>query len=238
MGAGTAATDAATLGQVQAGAYKYNTVGGTKNALTLSPTPAITDYAAGQEFIGVIGGTSSDDAVTLAVSGLATKAVEIDDAALDASTFLEANKIYKFLYDGTAFQATRVSINGLKYSDIGVTVQGYDADTAKIDVTQSWTGVQRSAFTTDNDGSFDMNAAQNFDWTPTGADTLEFTNETAGQSGLIFLDNTSNYTISFGSEVLIDADAASVLSVTGKYIIGYSCEDGTNVMVTYSQGLV
>ena len=75
------------LGQIQAQAYTWcGVAGGSKNALTLSPSPAITAYAAGQRFVAIIGGTSSDDAVTIAVSGISgAKAVQIDGAACSAS---------------------------------------------------------------------------------------------------------------------------------------------------------
>jgi hypothetical protein len=33
---------------------------------------------------------------------------------------------------------------------------------------QAWTGSQRATMVTDNDGSFDMNAGQNFNCTPSG----------------------------------------------------------------------
>lgn len=116
-------------------------------------------------------------------------------------------------------------------------LQGYDADTAKLDADQSWTGAQRGSVTTDNDGSFDMAAGNNFNWTPTGADTLEFTNETAGQSGLIYLSNGSGHAITMGSEILADSSAASTLSAAGNYLIGYYSPDGTNVAISYSQAL-
>ena len=102
---------------------------------------------------------------------------------------------------------------------------------------QAWTGSQRATFVTDNDGSFDMNAGQNFAWTPAGTDTLEFTNETNGQSGLIYLDNSGGHTISLGSEILGDEDMASTISEAGQYLIGYVSPDGTNVAVSYSQEL-
>lgn len=108
--------------------------------------------------------------------------------------------------------------------------------TISLDLTndQSWTGSQRATPVTDNDGSFDMNAGNDFVWTPTGTDTLEFTNEATGQRGCILLDNSSGYTISLGSEVEADADCATTLSAAGKYQIGYWCYDGTNVAISYS----
>lgn len=143
LGSGSAATDSANLGQVQAQAYTWcGTASGTTNALTLSPTPAITAYAVGQSFRAIIGAADTTTAVTVAVSGLATKAVEINGAACSATAFLQTSKLYQFDYDGTAFQATRLSdatqLN-LTTAAIGVSVQAYDADTLKADTTDTLT---------------------------------------------------------------------------------------------------
>lgn len=106
LGAGTAATDSANLGQVAAGAYVWcGTAGGTQNALTLTPAPPITAYAAGQIFRFKSGATGSTSTVTVAVSGLATKAIQANGAAL-VSGEIAANQWYEILYDGAAFQLT------------------------------------------------------------------------------------------------------------------------------------
>lgn len=108
LGAGSAAADSANFGQVQAQAYIWcGTATGTKNALILSPSPAITAYAAGQVFRFKTGATQSDDAVTIAVSGLATKAAQSNGSAMSVTIFLEASKWYEILYDGAAFQARK-----------------------------------------------------------------------------------------------------------------------------------
>jgi hypothetical protein len=110
VGNAVARTDYAATGQVQDGSFTWcGTAGGTKNALTLTPSPAITALATGSKFRFKAGATQSDDAVTIAVSGLTAKAAEINDAALSASVYIEANKYYEILYDGTAFQLSRVS---------------------------------------------------------------------------------------------------------------------------------
>jgi hypothetical protein len=110
VGNATARTHYAAAGQVQDSAFTYcGTAGGTQNALTLSPTPAITAYAEGQCFVGVIGASSTSSTATLAVSGLTAKAIQINGAALSASVVLETGKLYRFDYDGTQFQATRLS---------------------------------------------------------------------------------------------------------------------------------
>ena len=113
-------------------------------------------------------------------------------------------------------------------SDIGVSIQAYDVDTAKLDVDQSWTGSQRGAITTDNDLSFDLNAANNFTCTPTAGGTLTFTNITAGQSGFIKLVNGSNYAIAAHANTKVTTTFLTTVSATGTYIISYY-SDGTNV---------
>jgi hypothetical protein len=118
---------------------------------------------------------------------------------------------------------------------IGSDVQAYDAATAKTDEVQTFTVSQRASATTDADGSFDMNATNDFLWTPTGNDTLEFTNETAGQRGLIRLVNPSAYTISLGAEVDADTDVATELSQAGTYVISYWCYNGTDVAISFAK---
>lgn len=110
LGDGSAAQDATALHQIQdQDGIWCGTAGGTKNALTLSPSPAITAYSAGQKFRFIVGGTPSDDAVTVTISGLTAKDVQINGSALSASVTLESGKIYDLDYDGTQFQATRIS---------------------------------------------------------------------------------------------------------------------------------
>jgi len=121
----------------------------------------------------------------------------------------------------------------VKDADIGSTVQAYDADTAKTDVDQSWTGSQRGTTVTDNDGSFDMDGGNNFKCTPTGAITLTFTNITDGQSGFILLVNSGGQTVSAHTNTKVDANLLATVSTAGTYLISYF-SDGTNVYLTNS----
>lgn len=122
-------------------------------------------------------------------------------------------------------------------SDLGVTVQAYDADTAKTDVAQSFTAAQRGTVTTDNDLSFDMSATNNFKCTPTGSGTLTFTNITAGQSGNIWLDNSGAYVISAAATVYISAADLAKINTAGVYFVSYFSADGTNVAVSVSSAV-
>jgi len=95
--------------------------------------------------------------------------------------------------------------NLLESGDIGTTVQGYDADTAKTDTAQTYTAAQRGTITTLTDGATitpDFAASNNYTVTLAGNRTLANpSNLTAGQSGSIFIlqDSSGSRTLSFGS---------------------------------------
>jgi hypothetical protein len=111
------------------------------------------------------------------------------------------------------------------------------AGIAELAADQTFTGAQRGTVTTDNDGSFDMNATNNFLCTPTGGFTLTFTNITAGQSGNIILVNGSNYAIAAAAATKVSATALAAISATGTYWLSYYSPDGTNVYVANTAAL-
>ena len=103
LGAGSAATDSTNLGTVQAGAYA-NTLAdtGAADAYVITPSPAITAYAAGQRF-SFIAANASTGASTVNVSALGTKALEYQSVALTGAE-IKATSTIVIEYDGTAFQ--------------------------------------------------------------------------------------------------------------------------------------
>ncbi len=107
---------------------------------------------------------------------------------------------------------------------------------AATGVAQTFTASQRGTVTTDNDGSFDMSATNNFKCTPTGTFTLTFTNITAGQSGFVLLVNTGGYTISAHANTKVATGALATISAAGTYLLSYF-SDGTNVFVVNSGAL-
>lgn len=92
------------------GTHWCGTAGGTADALTLTPTPAITSYTAGLVFRFKAGAAPNTGAATVAVSGLSAKAIQKAGAALAAND-IAADKWYEVLYDGAAFQLQAYTIN-------------------------------------------------------------------------------------------------------------------------------
>ncbi len=103
---GSARNDYASLGQVQDGAVIWcGTSGGSANAQTLTPTPAITAYVAGQVFRFVAGFTSTST-LTLQVSGIAgpkTCLLKSSLSQFSNANYLVTGIVYEALYDGTNF---------------------------------------------------------------------------------------------------------------------------------------
>lgn len=89
----------------------------------------------------------------------------------------------------------------------------------------------------DNDGNFDMTAKNNFTCTPTVPVALGFTNITAGQSGLIYLDNTAGVAITKATAVVVPPDTLTDLSAAGKYLLTYYAPTATTVVIVASGAL-
>ena len=105
LGNATARTDGAKVSQIQDGSYIYGTTGGTANAQTLTPSPAITAYVAGMKFRVKIGALLTNTAATtLQVSGIAgPKDVKTQAGDALVGYELRAGLIYELVYDGTNF---------------------------------------------------------------------------------------------------------------------------------------
>ena len=89
--------------------------------------------------------------------------IQVSWSGKDALADSNPNKIISGADFNTEFGAVQTAVNS-KYdsADLGVTLQQYDADTAKTDTAQTFTASQRGTITTDNDLSFDQNATNNF----------------------------------------------------------------------------
>jgi hypothetical protein len=93
VGAATLRTDAATLANIQDGTGVYvATVGGTADAITLTPSPAIAAYAVGQRFV-FVPGAANTGAATVNVSGLGAGALQKGGVALGAGAIANGSPV-------------------------------------------------------------------------------------------------------------------------------------------------
>jgi hypothetical protein len=100
------AQDAATY----AGANTYlwgGTVGGTADAITLTPSPALVSYATGIRYGFIAGGTNTG-AVTINISGLGAKDIKDHQGNALTAGKIVSGKLYSLSYDGTNFNMHEV----------------------------------------------------------------------------------------------------------------------------------
>jgi hypothetical protein len=102
MGPGAARTDSATIANMQDDTVVFVTSVSGTNALTLLPSPAISAYAVGQKFRFIVP-ASNTATVTVAVSGLAAKAVHSRSGATLLAGDLLESALAEITYDGTQF---------------------------------------------------------------------------------------------------------------------------------------
>ena len=103
LGVGTAATDAASVSQLQNFSVStLITVAGT-DTITGTVSPTLTAYTAGQIFSFVVG-TTNTGAVTLNIDGLGAKAVTRTGAVALVAGGMVTGQVALVEYDGTRFQ--------------------------------------------------------------------------------------------------------------------------------------
>jgi hypothetical protein len=104
LAAGTAATDAAILSQVQSGtAALLGGVGGTPDVITASASPAIAAYVAGQTFRFISTGANTG-AVTINLNGLGARSITKQGTTALVAGDIPSNVLAEIVYDGTQFQ--------------------------------------------------------------------------------------------------------------------------------------
>ena len=113
LGAGTVATDAVRLSQLQnGGTTTYITAAGT-DTITGTVTPTLTAYATGQQFSFVVAATNTT-AVTLNVDGVGAKAVTRTGSVALVAGDMVTGQVVIVEYDGTRFQL----INGNSFTNL------------------------------------------------------------------------------------------------------------------------
>jgi hypothetical protein len=134
VGNAVSRTDYAAAGQVQDSAFTWaGTAGGTADAITLTLTPAISAYAAGQSFTYKSSASANTGAMTVNINGVGAKAIQKNAAALAAGDHA-ASSWFRITYDGAAFQLERLGDIALQAPLASPTFTGAPAaPTAAVD---------------------------------------------------------------------------------------------------------
>lgn len=182
--------------------------------------------------------TSASAASTSATnaSNSATAAANSAAAAQAATPAGNVNGIVKGNGAGTVSAAV-AGTDYLAPAAIGTTVQAFDANTAKLNVAQSFTKAQRGSVVALTDGATitpDFSAGNNFSVTLGGNRTLANpTNITAGQSGVIAVsqDATGSRTLAFGTYWKFASGTAPTLTTTASAVdlIAYYVDSATRI---------
>lgn len=225
LGNGSAATDSATLGQVQGGVVSLiNSISGT-DTITGSLSPALTAYAAGQMFYFVAAGANTG-AVTLNINSLGAKSVTRDGSTALVANDILSGEVVLVIYDGTRFQ-----LIGPKSGDVIGPASSTDNAVVRFDGT---TGklIQNSTGVTITDGGVlttTTNASINGVAVGKGA--------SSGASNTVIGDTAGNALTTAAESTLVGRSAgASVSTGSGNTLIGAYAGDAISTG-TYNTAL-
>jgi hypothetical protein len=255
LGAGTVATDAVRLGQLQNfSTSTLITVAGT-DTITGTVSPSLTAYTAGQIFSFVVG-TTNTGAVTLNIDGLGPKAVTRTGAIALVAGGMVTGQVALVEYDGTRFQLldpnafTDLLISGvLTYG--GVTLTNAVTGTGKMVLDTSPTVnnptvtnyvesvVAIGTVTSSSTLSLTSGTVQTATLTASTACTFTMPTATAGKSFVLLLKQaaaTGNGTATFTGVKFGTAGAPTITATAGKMDILTFIADGTNWYGSIAQG--
>ncbi|HAG05311.1 MAG TPA: hypothetical protein DCG68_00455 [Cryomorphaceae bacterium] len=211
VGAATARTDAATLASIQDGTGVYvATVGGTADVITLTPSPAITAYTAGQTFRFLSSGANTTN-VTVNISALGAKDITKNGTTALAAGDIPSGMMVGITYDGTQF----ILIGTATLNSAGL-ISGR-AYTAVNSVSYSATPTIDASLSNYHEvGDLTGNIT-----------TLTISNAAAGQTITIRFkqDGTGGYTVATPSGAKISGSVDTTASVVSHLTLTYSLAD-------------
>jgi hypothetical protein len=121
---------------------------------------------------------------------------------------------------------------------IGTDVQAYDADTAKLDATQTFTAPQRGSVDSSqaSAGTCDLSEANNHAVALSSAGiTLSVSNATAGQAGVITITHDGSAVAFSGFKFA--GGTAPTPGTSGVDVLAYYCESASRVSAVYHVGM-
>jgi len=111
---GVAASDAATVGQIQSGsAVTLTGLSGTGDAIVANSTPAITAYSTGQAFLYIPTATNTVSNPTINISTVGAKTITQSNGIGLWASALVVGTPYVLVYDGTNFRVQSGTLGAL-----------------------------------------------------------------------------------------------------------------------------
>ena len=222
----------------------YSTAGSTWNWIQYFPNDPETRYGDAITTLesDVLGLDTSKLSVTTAASTYQTQAGMSSYLTTSAAGSTYA-PLASPTFTGTVTIPAGASISGyLATGTIGTSVQGYDADTAKTDVAQSFTAAQRGSITALTDAAtiaVDFADSNNFSVALGGGRTLgNPTNQVAGQSGSLFVvqDGSGSRTLAYSSDWEFAGGTAPTLSTAASAVdrIDYIVRASGNIHAVFT----
>lgn len=211
LGIGTAKTDGMSLANQQAQTATYSaTVGGTSDVITLTPSPALTAYAAGNLYFFIAGGANTTN-ITVNISGLGAKAVTKRGATALIANDITNAALVVIQYDGTQFQLINVAevdltsaqtITGLKTLSGVALDHAVHSEAAHATTSDIWAGGMTCLLTGSVVTFTDIaDAPQAGSWRFVVSNAAHIITDNAA----IEMDGNANYTCAAGDVFLVTA---------------------------------
>lgn len=188
--------------------------------------------------------------------------IQVSWSGKDGLADSDPNKVISGADFNTEFSAVQTAVNS-KYdsTDLGVTLQQYDADTAKLDTAQTWTANQTggdnqlirwnlldygevtNAIGSIGGGTQDIDLTLGNSVTATvdtSTTTFTFSNPTASdeQCGFVlYLTNGGSQTVNWPAAVDWAGGTAPTLTAAGKDILCFTTIDGGTTWYGFAAGL-
>lgn len=222
LGAGTALTDAATISNIQNATGTYaGTVGGTVDVITISPSPVVSAYAAGQTFSFIASGANTG-AVTLNVNSLGAKAVTKNGATALAAGDIASGALVIVTYDGTRFQLAATyypAVNrGGDTMTGALTTTAVTAAASTTTASSAGSGVANTTTNTDNTNAASHAINQITVGGTSGGDPKTVFTVTGGASWSIGADNSDSDSLKIGPNAAVGTSTAVTISTAGDVV--------------------
>ena len=174
------------------------------------------------------------------ISNLTTSVADIQEGEICYAT--DEDKLYVKEGDSLVDASTQDISGKADTSDIGTTIQAFDADTAKTDTAQTFTAAQRGTITALTDGETitpDFATSNFYSVVLGGNRTIANpTNITAGQGGAIFIvqDATGSRTAAWGTAWDFAGGTAPTLTTDANAVdrVDYVVRSATSIHAVYT----